>query len=90
MVKQHTYANSHTKRRIVNMATTVRVSETTRRRAASMAKDAGTTIGELVDRALDTYESKQFWSQTQAALAARDVPDTDGWDAVDRDGLDHD
>ncbi|WP_344770918.1 hypothetical protein [Aeromicrobium panaciterrae] len=69
------------------MATTVRVSEATRRRAAAMAKDADTTIGELVERALDTYESKQFWSATQSALAARGTPDSDGWDATDRDGL---
>lgn len=70
------------------MATTVRVSDTTRERAAALAKDAGTTIGELVERALDTYESKEFWIQTQAALANRTHERADGWDAVDRDGLD--
>lgn len=90
MGKQQPYAYSHTGRRIVSMATTVRVSETTRRRAASLAREAGTSIGELVDQALDTYESKQFWSKTQAALVGRAATDSDGWDAVDRDGLDRD
>ncbi len=89
MGQQEAYANTHTERTMVGMATTLRVSDSTRERAASLAKDAGTTIGELVDRALDTYESKEFWSQTQSALAARRGNESDGWDAVDRDGLDH-
>ena len=83
------YAQSHTARSLEGMATTMRVSELTRKRAAALAKDAGTTIGELVERALDTYESKQFWSQTESALAAGGVSNTEGWDAVDRDGLEN-
>ena len=71
------------------MATTLRVSDGTRRRAAALAKADGTTIGELVERALDTYESKQFWSETQSALAARGDTNAEGWDVVDRDGLDN-
>jgi hypothetical protein len=69
------------------MATTVRVSEATRARAASLAAEAGTSIGDLVDRALDTYESREFWARTRGALEAR-TPASDAWEAVDRDGLD--
>jgi hypothetical protein len=68
-------------------ATTVRVKETTRRRAASMAQNDGVTIGEIVDRALDAYESQKFWEQTRLALAAREDEPDPAWDVADRDGL---
>lgn len=87
MTSKKAYAIVHAENTIPRMATSLRVSDATRARAAALAHEAGTSIGELVDRALDTYESKQFWSQTKKALAVRRPADPDGWDAVDRDGL---
>lgn len=51
------------------MSTTLRVSDATRQRASALASSAGSTIGELVDRALDEYERARFWKQTREALA---------------------
>ncbi len=51
------------------MSTTLRVSDATRRRALALASTTGTTIGELVDRALDEYERARFWQQAREALA---------------------
>ena len=74
------------------MATTVRVSETTRARAAALAALAGSSIGDVVDKALDAYEEAAFWRQTHQALAAHpDALDEDpAWDRSVRDGLDRD
>ncbi len=69
------------------MATTVRVSETTRSHAAAIAATTGTSIGEVVARALDAYEQAAFWDQTERALAARTSEEDDGWDTTIRDGL---
>lgn len=73
----------------MRMATTVRVTESTRARAASIASASGTTIGAVIDRALDTYEEKLFWMQTQQALTQRgDVAEDPAWELSVRDGLD--
>lgn len=73
---------------LVLMATTVRVSESTRARAADLASASGTTIGQVVDAALDSYEAAQFWAQVRAALSRYGPPDTDeAWDRTLRDGL---
>ena len=73
------------------MATTVRVSETTRARAAALAADGGVSIGEVVDQALDAYETVRFWRQTHEALARH--PDAlaadPAWERSVHDGLDH-
>ncbi len=52
-----------------------------------MAQNDGVTIGEIVDRALDAYESQKFWEQTRLALAAREDEPDPAWDVADRDGL---
>jgi len=73
------------------MATTVRVSESTRARAAALAAEAAVSIGEVVDQALDAYETVRFWRQTHEALARH--PDAlaadPAWERSVRDGLDH-
>ena len=51
------------------MATTLRVSDTTRARAAALAARSGTTIGDIVEQALDAFETAAFWQETRAALA---------------------
>lgn len=74
------------------MATTLRVSQATRARAAALAQQTGSTIGELVERALDVYETADFWRQTQEALAQHQQalsPDP-AWERSVRDGLDRD
>lgn len=71
------------------MATTVRVTESTRARAASIASASGMTIGGVIEHALDAYEDKLFWMQTQQALTEReDIADDPAWDRSARDGLD--
>lgn len=72
------------------MATSLRVSESTRARASRLAASSGSSIGDVVEQALDTYERALFWEQTRRALRAPgDVEDNgDGaWDATVRDGL---
>ena len=45
----------------------------------------------MIDRALDAYEDKLFWTQTQLALAEQeDVADVPAWDQSVRDGLERD
>lgn len=72
------------------MATTLRVSEATRARAALLAAQTGSSIGDVVDRAFDAYEKAEFWRQTRAALARHaDESDVDpAWERSIRDGLD--
>ncbi len=72
------------------MATTVLVSEATRARAAALASQRGTSIGEVVDDALDAYEKAEFWRKTQDALARQPVErDEDpAWERSVADGLD--
>ncbi len=69
------------------MATTVRVSEATRARAASIAAATGISLGEVVDRALDAYERDEFWRHTREALGRRRWPADDWGDRAQRDGL---
>ena len=69
------------------MATTVRVSLETRSRAASLARTTGSSIGDVVSRALDAYEVAIFWDETREALSRRESGDDDGWDITVRDGL---
>ncbi|MDN5856653.1 MAG: hypothetical protein L0K86_28220 [Actinomycetia bacterium] len=68
------------------MVTSLRVSDNTRRRAATLAADESRSIGDVVDRALDAYETAKFWEQTRLALA-NTSDDDDSWDATVRDGL---
>ena len=71
------------------MSTTVRVTESTRARAASLAAQTGVSIGEVVDQALTAYETSLFWAQTHEALARhREQVDDELWDRTVRDGLD--
>ncbi len=72
------------------MATTVRVSESTRARAASIATASGKTIGEVVDEALDAYERAEFWQRTRAALERHPgaLAQDPAWERSTRDGLD--
>lgn len=75
------------------MTTSVRVSDATRARAASLAAASGRSIGEVVEQALDAYERALFWKQTRQALATVvEDPDQDAaaWERTVRDGLDRD
>lgn len=71
------------------MATTVRVSEATRARAAALAAARGTSIGVVVDEALEALERDEFWRQTRAALGAHPVEldDDPAWESSVADGL---
>jgi hypothetical protein len=71
------------------MSTTVRVTESTRARAASLAAQKGVSIGEVVDQALTAYETGLFWAETHEELARHRVQiDDESWDRTVRDGLD--
>lgn len=74
------------------MATTLRVTEATRARAAAIAADERTSIGEIVEKALDAYERAAFWRQTRAALSAHPdaLAEDTAWERSVRDGLDRD
>ena len=70
----------------------MRVSESTRARAAALAAQSGSSIGEVVERALEAYEKAEFWRQTREALTRRaaDIDDVDpAWERTVRDGLDN-
>lgn len=69
------------------MATTIRVPEATRARAASIAAETGLSLGAVVDRALDAYELEQFWRETRTALSRWRPPADDWGDRAQRDGL---
>jgi len=71
------------------MATTVRVSEATRARAAAIAARRGSSIGDVVGDALDAYERAEFWRQTQEALARHpeSLDEDEAWDRSVREGL---
>lgn len=71
------------------MATTVRVSEATRARAAALAAKHNRPIGQIVDEALDAYDKAEFWRNNQDALARHPVElDEDpAWERSVRDGL---
>ncbi len=72
------------------MATTVRVSEATRARAAALAASRGRSIGEVVEEALEALETAEFWRKTQEALRRHPVElDEDPvWERSVADGLD--
>lgn len=74
------------------VATTVRVSEATRARAAALAAARGISIGLVVDEALEALERDEFWRQTRQALADHPVElDVDpAWEASVGDGLERD
>ena len=74
------------------MATTVRVSEQTRARAAALAAARGSSIGEVVDEALEALETAEFWQQTRAALVRHPqaLQEDAAWERSLRDGLDRD
>ncbi len=67
----------------------MRVSEQTRQRASALAAASGSSIGDLVERALDAYERAAFWEQTRRALHEGGGADADdaAWDRTVRDGL---
>lgn len=74
------------------MATTVRVSEATRARAAALAAprpQRGSSIGEVVNDALEALETAEFWRKTQEALRRHPVElDEDPvWQLSVADGL---
>lgn len=72
------------------MATTVRVSEHTRARAAALAAQRGSSIGEVVDAALEALETAEFWRKTQEALRRHPVEldEDSAWELSVADGLD--
>ncbi|HTW19598.1 MAG TPA: hypothetical protein VME70_05200 [Mycobacteriales bacterium] len=74
------------------MTTTVRVSEQTRARAAALAAERGSSIGDVVDAALEALEKEEFWRQTRQALAAHaEAGEADPlWERTAADGLDRD
>ena len=72
------------------MATTLRVSEATRARAAAIAVASHQSIGEVVEKALDAYEAAEFWRQTRDALLHHvdALAEDAAWERSVRDGLD--
>jgi hypothetical protein len=71
------------------VTTTVRVSESTRARAAALAAERGSSIGEVVDAALGALEKEEFWRQTHEALAKRptELDADEAWERSTADGL---
>lgn len=67
----------------------MRVSEATRARAAALAAERGSSIGEVVDAALEVLEKEEFWRQTRDALAKHPVEldVDDAWERSTADGL---
>lgn len=80
------------RRMLADVATSVRVSESTRARAAALAVQRGSSIGEVVAEALEAYEKAEFWRQTREALARYPVElDEDAlWERSVADGLERD
>jgi hypothetical protein len=69
------------------VSTTLRVTESTRARAASLAATQGLSIGDLVDQALRAYETSLFWAETREALRHHKPVEDEAWDHTVRDGL---
>ena len=88
--QRYTYAKTRASAYAFSMATTVRVSEATRARAAALAATRGRSIGEVVDEALEALETAEFWRKTQEALRRHPVElDEDPvWEQSVADGLD--
>ena len=89
-VEQRAYTFPRAGAYAFSMATTVRVSEATRARAAALAASRGRSIGEVVDEALEALETADFWRKTQEALRRHPVAlDEDPvWEQSVADGLD--
>ena len=69
------------------MATTLRVSEATRARAAQLAVQRQVSIGEIVEQALDALETEQFWvSVTEGFERLADDPEAWHDVAAERQG----
>ena len=68
----------------------LRVTESTRAHAAAIAAAESASIGDVVERALEAYETAEFWRQTRHALAAHPGALTDdvAWERAARDGID--
>lgn len=55
------------------MATRVRISGHPRARAAALAAQRGSSIGEVFDAGLEALETAEFWRKTQEALRRHPV-----------------
>ena len=84
------YTHARARAYASSMATTLRVSEATRARAAALAAARGRSIGEVVDEALEALETAEFWRKTQEALRRHPVElDEDPvWEQSVADGRD--
>ncbi len=80
------------RRMLGDMATTVRVSEKTRARAAALANERGTSIGEVVGDALEALDKAEFWRKTREALQRHPqaLDEDPAWERSLRDGLERD
>lgn len=76
--------------------TTIRISEKTHRILTQLSREAGTSMNELVDRAIELYRRQRIIAEANAAYAAlRADPETwaeaqaerEEWDATLSDGL---
>ena len=87
---RNTHAIARARAYASDVATTVRVSEATRARAAALAASRGRSIGEVVEEALEALETAEFWRKTQEALRRYPVElDEDPvWELSVADGLD--
>lgn len=64
------------------MSTTIRVSESTKQRIASLAKARGMSMTTVVDAAVDALERRQFFAEFNERYAElRD--DAEGWRALE-------
>lgn len=66
---------------------TLRVSGAVRDHAVALARDEGTTVGEIVSTALDGYARERFWEQTRQALNEISSMADEGWERTVPDGL---
>ncbi len=64
------------------MSTTIRVSETTRQRAADLAAKTGSQMQAIVEQALVAYERILFWEAFEDGYR-RLADDAEAWDEVD-------
>jgi predicted transcriptional regulator len=49
---------------------TIRIRRSTHARLRALAEEAGATMAEVVDRAVDDYRRRRFWADYHAAYAA--------------------
>lgn len=64
------------------MSTTIRVSEATKRRIASLATATGTSMTTVVDAAVDALERRQFFAEFNERYAEL-RNDPEGWQAIE-------